>query len=393
MNGTTSPRLLRAARVVTGEQVLSPGWLLVEGEQVSAAGEGEPAVAAQAAAGVVDLGEAVLAPGLVDIHGHGGGGHSLATEDPAEAARAVDFHRARGTTTSVASLLSAAPEVLRRQLAALAELADEGTIAGIHLEGPWISSRRCGAHDPAVLREPDPAEVAALLQAARGHLRMVTLAPELPGATEAVRQLTGAGVTVAVGHTDADFATTRTAIEAGARVATHLFNGMPGLHHRAPGPVLALLQDPGVTVELIADGVHVHPAMVRHVLALTGPGRLALVTDAMAAAGMPDGDYTLGELPVEVRAGQARLRNGSLAGSTVTSDALYAAALAAAEGEEPDRLLAATLVTATTPARTLGLPAGTLQPGAPADLVVLQDQQVTSVMHRGRWVQAAPAGG
>lgn len=393
MNETTSTRMLRAARVVTGEQVLSPGWLLVEGGQITALGEGETAEAGQAAAEVVDLGDAVVAPGLVDIHVHGGGGHSLATDDPGEAARAVAFHRGHGTTTALASLVSAAPEVLRRQVAALAELAEEGTIAGIHLEGPWVSSRRCGAHDPAALREPDPTEIAALMKAGRGHVRMVTLAPELDGATEAVRQLTGEGVTVAIGHTDADFATARTAIEAGARVATHLFNGMPALHHRSPGPVLALLEDPRVTVEIIADGVHVHPAMVRHVLTLTGPDRVALVTDAMAAAGMPDGDYTLGTLPVQVRAGQARLENGSLAGSTTTSGALHASALAAARGEERDRLLAATRVTATTPARAIGLVAGVLGPGASADVVVVADGEVSRVMHRGRWVEAAPAGG
>ena len=361
-----------------------PGWIAWEGGRLTGAGAGRPPRRPD-----LDLPAATVVPGFVDLHCHGGGGADLPTTDPAEVRRAVELHRSRGTTTQLASLVTAAPEVLLEQVRVLAACAEEGLVAGVHLEGPWLSERYCGAHPPALLRDPDPAEVDALLDAARGHLRMVTLAPERRGALAAVRRLAAAGVLVAVGHTGADHDAVRAAVDAGARVATHLFNAMPPLRGREPGPVGALLADERVVVELIADGVHVHPVSMRAVMAAAGPERTALVTDAMAAAGAPDGDYRLGALDVAVRGGVARLPgSGALAGSTLTMDA----ALRCAVHEVGAPLGAAVAAVSTAPARLLGLEAGALEAGRWADAVVLDaGLGVLGVLRRGSWVREPAA--
>ncbi len=376
--------IVSAGTVVTGLDVLRPGWVRVVGSRITHVGEGiSPRDAdVEALAGVITA-------GFVDIHVHGGGGASFTSGDADEAARAVAFHRRHGTTSMLASLVSAEPSVLLDGVTMLADLAQDGLLDGIHLEGPWLAPGKRGAHDAATLRHPDPAEIDRLVVAGRGHLAMVTLAPELPGALEAVRRLSQSGVRVAIGHTEADYERTTAAIGAGATVATHLFNAMPLLHHRDPGPVAALLEDSRVTVELIADGTHLHQAVLEHVVARVGPTRVAFVTDAMAAAGMPDGDFTLGQLPVQMRSGIARLADGTLAGSTATTQALYGAALEVCRSYGDPALAAATM-TARTPARALGLlDIGTLGPGARADLLVLDaNKQVLRVMSAGEWVQS-----
>jgi len=303
----------------------------------------------------------------------------------------------------LASLVSAPPAELTRQVSVLADLAEEGEVSGVHLEGPWLAYGKRGAHDPEALRDPRPEEIEQLLGAARGTIRMVTLAPELPGGQAAVRQLAEAGVTVAVGHTEADYEQTRQAIAAGARVATHLFNGMPAVHHRDPGPVPALLEDPGVTVEVVADGLHLHSAVLQWVLRTAGASRVAFVTDAISAAGMGDGTYSLGGLPVEVREGVARLSaglGGTVAGSTATMPALFAAARATSDDED-EALQLASQVCSTTPAAALGLSdVGVLEVGRRADLVVIDDRGLRSSMRGGTWItpehssrdQATPQG-
>lgn len=286
----------------------------------------------------------------------------------------------------VASLVSAHHDDLLRQVSALAPLVEAGELAGIHLEGPWLSPSRIGAHDPATVRPPDPAEIAALLAAGRGTIRMATIAPELPGALAAIRQLRQAGVVVAVGHTEATYDQTRQAIAAGATVATHLFNAMRPIMHREPGPVVALTEAPGVTVELIADGVHLHAAMHDQVRRWVGAGRIALVTDAMAAAGMPDGDYALGSLDVTVSGGCAHLSGTTtIAGGTATTDALFRVALGNPSAVHDDAaLVAAVEETSAAPLRALELAPRDLSPGTRADLVVLDhDLTVTRVLLDG----------
>lgn len=371
--------LLSADRMLTGERDLSPGWVEVEGGQVAAVGGGKPPRPADLA-----LGSATIAPGFVDTHVHGGGGASF-TGPPNEVEAAAATHRAAGTTTVLASLVTAPPDDLLRSVSDLADLTAAGVVAGTHLEGPWLSPRRAGAHEVACLRHPDPREVDALLEAGRGTIRMVTLAPELPGALDAVRRLVAAGVTVAVGHTDASYDQARAALDAGASIGTHLFNTMPSLHHRDPGPVAALLEA-DVVVELVADGVHLHPSVLA-LAARAARGRFALVSDAMAAAGAPDGRYRLGALDVEVRDGVARLSDsGAIAGSTlVLADAVRFCAQVAGL-PLADAVAAATA----TPADALELAAGRLEPGAVADLVVLDEAlSVTRVMAAGRFVATA----
>lgn len=369
--------MIAAGAVVLDGRVARPGWLSVDDGRITDCGPG-PVRADD------DFADCVVVPGFVDLHCHGGNGVSY-PDDPDRAAALHAFH---GTTGGLASLVTAAPEVLLAQVRTLAEATRRGVVDGIHLEGPWLSGRHCGAHDPSWLRAPDRAELDALLAAGDGAIRMVTLAPELPGATAAIRCLVGAGVVVALGHTDASYEQTQAAIEAGATVGTHLFNAMRSLHHREPGPVPALLADPRVTVELIADGVHVHPGVIRQVVATAGPDRVALVTDAMAAAGAGDGAFTLGGLGVDVAGGVARLRGtATIAGSTATMDRLFATAVSLLGGDDA-ALAAAVRMSATTPARALGLgSAGVLAAGSAANLVVMTaDLQVHRVMRRGRWL-------
>ena len=378
--------ILAAGRVVTGTEVHTPGWVEYQASRITAVGTGRPDRVD------LDLGaDAVVVPGFVDLHVHGGGGGSFTTGDLDSALHAVRTHRAHGTTATMASLVSASPAELLDSVVMLADLYEAGEIAGIHLEGPWISAHRCGAHDPTQLREPDPAEIARLLAAGRGAVAMVTLAPELPGGLDAIRQVVGAGAVAAVGHTDASYELVVQAIAAGARVGTHLFNAMRPVHHRQPGPIVALLEDPRVTVELIADGIHLHPALYRYISDTTSHDRVALVTDAMAAATFGDGTYQLGPMQVTVNDGVARLAGtDTIAGSTTTMDRLFRAAATddpnAVSPQPPDDLLLrAVRQTSVNPARTLSrTDIGVLGAGRRADLIALDTHlHITHVIRAG----------
>jgi N-acetylglucosamine-6-phosphate deacetylase len=372
--------VLAGGRIVTPDGVLDGGWLRTDGRTIAALGSGPPSAPADR-----DLGGAWVVPGFVDIHVHGGGHASYQSGDQDDAVVAADLHRRRGTTTTMASLVTGSVDSLVNTVTALAELVDDGLLAGIHLEGPFLSADRRGAHDPALLAAPKPGLVDRLLSAGRGTIRMVTLAPELPHSLEAVRRFIDAGAIAAIGHTDAGYERTRAAIDAGATVATHLFNAMRPLNHREPGPIPALLEDARVTVELICDGVHLHPAVVRTAVAAAGADRVTLVTDAMDAAGAGDGDYQLGELAVRVHGDVARLVDaGTIAGSTLTMDRAFRfvvdAGIAIAD---------AVRMASTTPARLLGLAdrVGELRAGLDADLVVLDaDLDLVDVMAKGAWL-------
>lgn len=369
--------IVSATRLVTPARVLAPGWLRVEDERVVGLGEGLPSAPADVQADVVT-------PGFVDIHGHGGGGASHTSGDPGQARAVVAAHLSHGTTTQVASLVTDAVPTLAASVRALRPLVEDGTLAGIHLEGPWLSADHPGAHDTRHLQAPRPVDLDVLLEAGEEALRMVTVAPELPGGLDAVRRLREAGVTVAVGHTDATYDQTRAAIDAGASVGTHLFNCMRRFHHREPGAIGALLGSGEAVVEVIADGIHLHPETVRLAFA-AAPGRTVLVTDAMGAAAAADGDYQLGPMAVEVRDGVARLADtGAIAGSTLTS----VAAVRYAVHEVGVPLVDAVASAATTPAAALGLDdVGALVAGRRADLVLLDDDlQVQRVMRCGDWV-------
>jgi N-acetylglucosamine-6-phosphate deacetylase len=393
--------VLTGGRIVTPGGVLCPGWIRLAGNLIDAVGPGE----APDRRGVDLRGQWVL-PGFVDLHVHGGGGASF-TEGTADQARqAAAFHRSHGTTTMLASLVTAPVAELESRAAMLAGLAGLDIIAGLHLEGPFLSPVRAGAQDPRHMLAPDLAVFERLNAAARGHLRILTLAPELPGAAPVIAAVARAGVTVAVGHTDATAEVTMAAIDAGATHATHLFNGMRPPHHREPGAAGALLERDEVTCEVIADGVHLHDIAIRQAARTAGPARLVLVSDAMAAAGMPDGHYRLGSMRVTVDGGVARLpgrsadpghpgesgtaMDGAMAGSTVTlADAVRHAI--AAGLPVPDAAAAAS----TTPARVLGIGGvtGALRPGLAADLVICDDDfRLRAVMRQGRWLAGGTAG-
>jgi N-acetylglucosamine-6-phosphate deacetylase len=350
---------------------------------VDAIGAGAPSRPAD-----LDLGAVTVVPGFVDTHLHGGGGANFATASAAETATAVALHRRHGTTTLVASLVTADPAELLRQVGELAGDARAGLIDGIHLEGPWLSTTRCGAHQPSLMRDPDPAEISRVLDAGEGAIRMVTLAPERDGALAAIGHIVDAGVVAAVGHTEATYELTRTAIAAGATVGTHLFNAMRPIDRREPGPIVALLEDHRITVELITDGVHVNPAIYRHVMRSAGPDRVSLITDAMAAAGMADGEYWLGQLAVAVADGVARVAGTqTIAGGTATMDRVFRFAVIHSGLPRDEAMMAAVRQASINPARALGLPSSGLVPGAPADLVVLDsDLAVTGVLRQGSWV-------
>ncbi|MGH3170814.1 MAG: N-acetylglucosamine-6-phosphate deacetylase, partial [Trebonia sp.] len=278
----------------------------------------------------------VILPGLIDIHCHGGGGHTFTTTDPAEALAVAAHHAARGTTGIIASIVTAAPADMLAQVRALAPLVASGDLLGIHLEGPFLSPARCGAQAPEHIRDPDPALAADLLQAADGAIKIVTIAPERPGAREVVSLFRSAGVVVALGHTESTFDVMSAGLASigESALVTHLANGMPPLHHRSAGPVAAALvaaAGDSASVELISDGVHVDPGFARLVFATAAPGRVVLITDAMTAAGMPDGSYELGPQHVRVSGGVARLESqgGALAGGTSSLAQVVATAHAA----------------------------------------------------------------
>ncbi|MFY1696324.1 N-acetylglucosamine-6-phosphate deacetylase [Solwaraspora sp. WMMA2101] len=374
--------MMLQGRVVTPDQVIEQGYLTIDGPTISDVGSTSDTATGSLSDTATHTGW--LVPGFVDPHNHGGGGHTFTTGDADAARQAAAFHLAHGTTTLLASLVSSPVELMHQAVRAYAPLVADGTLAGLHFEGPYLSVVRCGAQNPAYLRDPEPAELAGLLDLAAGTLRMVTLAPERAGALAAITRLVDAGVVAAIGHTDATYDQTRAAIDAGATAGTHVFNGMRPPHHREPGPVFALLGDDRVTCELIADGVHLHDGTLTFAASVAGPDRVALITDAMAAAGMPDGGYELGGQSVTVTDAVARLtRDSSIAGSTLTMDAALRRAVTAGIG-----IVNAVRMTATTPARLLGLAGsvGALAPGLRADLVELDDDlRVRRVMRAGVW--------
>lgn len=377
--------LTRARLVLPGR--VTQGRIEVEGDRLArAVPDDGPASTTEGDGETFDLGGAYVLPGFVDLHCHGGGGAAFTAGDEAQARTVAAFHLAHGTTTMLASLVTAPVETLAAQASVLGGLAADGVVAGVHLEGPFLSAARCGAQDPAHLRAPDPAAFARMADAAAGHVRMITIAPELPGAVDLVARVVEAGVVAAVGHTDATYDETRAAIDAGASVATHLFNGMRPVHHREPGPALACLAAPEVTCELINDGVHLADSTVAYV---AGTSAAALVTDAMGAAGMGDGTYQLGGMRVAVTGGTATLADtDTIAGSTLTMDAAVRRAVRDVGLDWPTVALVASLA----PARALGLAdeVGSLEEGKRADLVVLDpdDLTVRAVMRAGVWVSA-----
>lgn len=327
---------------------------------------------------IVNFGDATITPGFLDIHIHGGAGLDVMLTTPADLPRLGKFLSDHGVTgyfpTTVAAPLDTTCTALG-QLADAIEAANASTSPspearplGIHLEGPFLSHKRRGVHPPENLLEPSLAIFDRLWQAARGHVRMMTIAPEIPGAMEVIPEAAKRGVCVSIGHSDAQLPAAKAAVAAGARHATHTFNAMRPLDHREPGIIGEVLSDDGITADLIADGIHVSPEVVKVFLQAKGADRAVLITDAISATGMPDGRYQLGPIQVDVKDGKCT-SNGSLAGSVLTMDRAVRNVTRFSNWSLRDAVRAASL----NPARAVGLSwnYGVLAPGASADFNVL----------------------
>jgi N-acetylglucosamine-6-phosphate deacetylase len=316
-----------------------------------------------------------LIPGFVDIHSHGGAGFYFSDLSPENVAAARNTHLSHGTTTHIASLVTEPIGVLEEQILRLVPMVNAGVFEGIHLEGPYLSHARCGAHEPSLLRSPDIDELSALLDAGQGAITMITLAPELDGGIEAVEYLTSRGVTVALGHSQADAATTNAAFAAGAKLITHFSNGMPKPVAGATTIAEASLAQKKIPLEMIIDGVHVTDEILREVLA-SGEQRTILITDSMSAAGGADGSYSIGSLDVVVLDGVARLTsNHSLAGSTLTMDKAFVNFLTF-----NNNIVDCVFAASTLPAKTLGLHAvGEIAVGKKAHILEYKGSEIVVV--------------
>lgn len=360
--------LLTNATVYTPD-LWGPGSVLIEGGQIAALyALGDPLPSAPA----IDLWGAALGPGLIDVHTHGADGVDLMDGGDA-APRMARFFARHGVTGFMPSTVTAPWEAVARAAEgarrAMAGVPGGARVLGVHVEGPFISPQRLGAQSPDYCLAPTPERVARMLEIAGDVTRIVTLAPELEGAPEAIGNLVARGIVLSLGHSVATAEQAVAGFAAGATQVTHAFNGMPSLHHREPGLIGAALTAPGVRIELIADGVHLAPRVLRLAVAARGVDRVLLITDSMAATGYPDGEYVLGPMRVIVRDGEARLPSGVLASSTLTMER---ALLNAARWTDAG-LAGGWRMASLNPARQLGIDnrTGRVAPGYDADLTAI----------------------
>jgi len=364
---------LTHARILTPDDEIGRGTVVIEDGRILEVQEG---VRPPPQAMVTELPNTTLVPGFIDIHVHGGGGFSLATPDPEEARSYARWVVARGVTSFVASVMADTPaegEVyLRAAAQAAGPVANGAELLGIHLEGPFVNAVCPGALPEGWLRTPDVGLFRRFADAAGGHLRMLTLAPELAGARAILEEAAAAGCVVALGHSDASYEGAREAFAAGARHLTHAFNAMRPFHHREPGLLGAALESHAVTVELIADGVHVHPAAARLLLQAKGAENVALITDGVAPAGLSEGVFHTGGREARLSQGRVTLADGTIAGSAATMDVVVRNVVE--WGLVP--LADAVRMASTVPARVMGVDGrkGRIAPGYDADLVALDEE-------------------
>jgi N-acetylglucosamine-6-phosphate deacetylase len=337
----------------------------------------------------LDYPDGIIGPGFIDLHNHGGGGHDVMESDPAALLAIESLLASHGVTgylpTTITAPLGKTLEALQRLADAIEKAPSTGhkraRPLGIHIEGPFLSHVRRGVHPPDNLLPPTLETFDKLWQASRGQLRLMTIAPELEGALAVIKEAVRRGVTVSIGHSDADLETARAAVDAGARHATHTFNAMRPFGHRDPGIIGEVLTDSRMTADIIADGIHIDPSVVKLFLQAKGPDGAVLITDSTAATGMPDGHYKLGGFEFEVTNGRC-VANGVLAGSVLTLDRALINIMQFAGWDLPKALRTAT----TNPARVAGLQdIGEIKAGGRADLVVLSPKgQVRTTILAGR---------
>ena len=379
-----------ASRALTPRQEIADAVVLIDGRKIAAVGRRDEVIV-PASARRHDKRDFSIVPGFIDVHIHGAAGYDVMDAAPEALAALTASVAPRGTTSLIATTVTASEESTSRAVEAVAawmHAEQEGArerasaeILGVHFEGPFISAARRGVHPKEWIVAPSIPLFRHLLDAAKGAARILTLAPELPGAANLIAEARRVGVIVSLGHTDASYADAMAAISEGARHAAHVFNAMRPFAHRDTGVLGAILTSPGVTAELIADGVHVDDAAIRILIAAKGSHGVILVTDGTAATGMPDGKYRLGTIDLNVAGGIARNSEGKLAGSTLTLDRALRNMVALGL---PLREVLPMLTT--NPALLLGLVRrkGCLAAGADADLVLLDDQlKVVGVMTRG----------
>ena len=358
--------IIQAKSAVIGGKLRQDTWLEINNGIITSINDG-------ISSGIPDqIVNDTLIPGFIDMHCHGGGGEYFSAEEDSGIQRVIDLHSTHGTTSMLASLVTEPIPALKKQIGRLVPFAETGAICGIHLEGPYLSPIRCGAHDPSLLRDPTIAELSDLLDIGAGHIKMITIAPELPNAIEVIGFLVSRGVVVALGHSNSNFETAKRAIDVGASVATHFYNGLPHIDHRDANITSAVLLDERLSLELILDGHHVNTPAVE-LMYISAPNRVVLVTDAMSAAGEQDGEYMIGSLDVVVEKGVARLKSdnssagsASLAGSTLTMDRAFFNLCKIAGRSIIDAVAASSHL----PAQTLGLTdRGEIAVGKRADLL------------------------
>lgn len=374
----TMPSQLLRGKVLTPQGLIEQGVIAFTGDTLSFVGEYSHLPAQYEDWSIDERQAGLLIPGFIDVHVHGGAGYDFMSSNEEGLDVITRFHGLHGTTTMLATTMTASKSAIDTVLQEVSHYQHGNMryakLAGVHLEGPFISSKWAGAQNPQHIV---PANIAWLEEWERnysGLIRQVTLAPEGEGALSAISWLRNHNITAALGHTDASYEEVMTAVDHGLSQAVHTFNAMTMLHHREPGAVGAVLTDPRISAEIIADGVHVHPAMVRLLAHLKQKGNLLLITDAMSATGLCDGEYTLGDLPVVVQQGKATLRDHphALAGSTLTMIEGFRFLV----NEAHLSLLEASSAASMTPARSLGLEhqIGSLEAGKSADILLLDDE-------------------
>ena len=361
---------ISGGKILTPHQTLDDSMIIIENGRILAVEPRRQVTPAPEQVELIDASGLWVLPGLIDLHVHGGAGCDMMDATPESLTTLSTFFAQHGVTAFLPTTITYSNAATSRAIQNVSQNMTSAPGArplGIHLEGPYLSQSYRGAQPPEFIRNPDPEEYQPWFES--GIIRLVTLAPELPGALELIRAGLKRGVRFSAGHTGASFAQVEQAADAGLRQSTHTFNGMLGMHHREPGALGAFLTDDRITCELIADGVHVHPAMLRLLVRAKGVERTVLVTDAIRAAGIQDGSYDLGGQPITVRDGVARTAAGSLAGSTLTLECAVQNMIQMSDMTIHQAVAMAT----TTPAAALGLEGqkGVIQPGADADIIFI----------------------